>query len=115
LPRRAFLPYPPARRTPNFRPSEKEPRQSKSFSSRKNSFALHRSHCVPPPVCTHAEPSRKIAFTFFDFAHARFLILKGKGNFSARQAAALRWLAADQRRFRFLDLCIKFGKIISKV
>ena len=31
-----------------------------------------------------------------------------------KQAAALRRLAADQRRFRFLDLCIRFGKIISK-
>ena len=30
-------------------------------------------------------------------------------------AAALRRLAAVQRRFRFLDLCIRFGKIISKV
>jgi hypothetical protein len=51
-----------------------------------------------------------------------FLILRApvfpfrrKRQFSARQTAALRRLAAGQRRFRFLDLCIRFGKIISKV
>jgi len=32
-----------------------------------------------------------------------------------RNPAAKRRLAAGQRRFRFLDLCIRFGKIISKV
>jgi hypothetical protein len=36
-------------------------------------------------------------------------------KFSVRQAAALRRLAAVQCRFRFLDLCIRFGKMISKV
>jgi hypothetical protein len=45
----------------------------------------------------------------------RFLILKGKGNFLRGTAAALRRLAADQRKFLFLDLWIKFGKISSKV
>jgi hypothetical protein len=50
-----------------------------------------------------AEPSRKITFTFFVSAPPIFL-LEGEGNFSARQAAALRRLAAGQRRFRFLDL-----------
>ena len=52
----------------------------------------------------------------------RFLVLRAptfsfrrERQFSARQAAALRRLAAGQRRFRFLDLCIRFGKMISKV
>ena len=40
----------------------------------------------------------------------------GGGKFlPARQAAALRRLAAGQFKFLFLDLWIKFGKIISKV
>jgi len=46
--RRAFLPHPPARRIPNPAVLKKEPRQSKSFSSRKNSFALPRPHRISP-------------------------------------------------------------------
>src|SRR3989338_8083833 len=63
-----------------------------------------------------AEPSRKTFFSFLEefFGGAR-KIKNCKESFSARQAAALRRLAADQRRFRFLDLWIRFGKIISKV
>src|SRR3989338_8729611 len=38
-----------------------------------------------------------------------------KAIFLQALAAALRRLAVGQRRFLFLDLCIRFGKIISKV
>lgn len=70
---------------------------------------------IPPPARNRAKTSRKIAFTFYDFARARFLLLEGKAIFLRGRAAALRRLAAVQRRFRFLDLCIRFGKIRSKV
>jgi hypothetical protein len=44
-----------------------------------------------------------------------FNFLKERAIFLRGTAAALRRLTAGQRRFRFLDLCIRFGKIISKV
>jgi len=35
-------------------------------------------------------------------------------NVSILYSICQAWLAASQRRFRFLDLCIRFGKMISK-
>jgi len=46
---------------------KKEPGQSKSFSSRKNSFALPRPHFAPPhcPNTWRAEPRKKNTISFF--------------------------------------------------
>jgi len=52
------------------------------------------------PARLSAEPSRKIAITFFDFARPQFLLkLKGGGNFSARQCRL-----AARRRAERLDI-----------
>jgi hypothetical protein len=51
----------------------------------------------------------------FLILRAPIFSLEGKGNFSARRSRRLRRLAAGYFKFRFLDLCIRFGKIISKV
>jgi len=48
--------------------NKKEPRQSKSFSSRKNSFALPRPNCIPHSTCPNtwrAEPRKKNTLSFF--------------------------------------------------
>jgi hypothetical protein len=87
-------------------------RAGKKWRGSRGGNFLPASRITPPARQRGAE--QKIAFTFFDFARTHFFS-EGKDNFSVRQAAALRRLAAGQRRFRFLDLCIRFGKIISKV
>ena len=50
-----------------------------------------------------------------DFARARFSLLKGKENFFAGWRVVASGGGLVHFRFRFLDLCIRFGKIISKV
>jgi len=69
---------------------------------------------IPATLASVRSRAEKLPFPFRR-KKVRAKIKKCEGNFSARQAAALRRLAAGHRRFRFLDLWIKFGKIISKV
>jgi len=58
--------------------------------------------CSPAVPRSSAEPSRKIAFTFFDFARATFLIQKGKAIF-LRGGAALRHGGGAERLDFFSD------------
>src|SRR3989338_2263910 len=83
---------------------KKESRQSKSFSSSKNSFALPRPYCVPPhcPETSWAEPQRKTSLPFSEkigcaqIRKARNIFLWGCG--------ARRW-----RGFRSLRIFDKIG------
>jgi len=57
-----------------------------------------------------AEPSRKIAFTFFDFARARFFLLKGKAIFL--RGVPSHGTAAGRSDWNFSEI---FAKAVSRI